>query len=226
MGFYARHILPKVVDFACRSGSVMKQREKVVPLAKGRVLELGFGSGLNLPYYDKTRVTRVWALEPHGEMWSGARERVEAVPFPVEHLPAPAETVPLDDGTVDTVLSTFTLCTIPDPVRALAEARRVLKPGGALVFCEHGAAPDAGVLRWQNRLNPCWGRIGGGCHLNRPIPALLVEGGFRIEKMEAGYVPGWKPASFNYWGTAVPRQATDLTGGEGGRNLPGRVPRT
>ena len=203
MGLYGRFILPKVVHFACGMKPNMLQRAKVVPLARGSVLEVGFGSGLNLPFYDLTRVQHVWALDPSTEMWALAQTRVRAVGFSVEFLKASAEGIPLGDQSADTILVTYTLCTLADVQRALREMARVLRPGGELVFCEHGAAPDEGVRRWQNRLNPIWKALGGGCNLNRPIPSLLEGGGFRVRELSAMYIPGWKPASYNYWGRAV-----------------------
>lgn len=203
MGLYGRFVLPKLVDLACRTSTVARQRPKIIPKATGTVLELGFGSGLNIPFYDGTLVRRVLALEPSKEMWARAEGIVRSAPFEVEHLEASAEEVPLADGSADTVVATYTLCTVPDLVVALREIRRVLKPGGALVFCEHGAAPDEEVRRWQDRLNPIWSRLSGGCNLNRPIPSLLEEGGFRIQEMDTMYLPGWRPVNFNYWGTAV-----------------------
>jgi len=180
----------------------MKQREKVVPLAAGRVLEIGIGSGLNLPYFSPGKVQHLWGLEPSREMRALADKNMRPVDFDVEFIEASAGAIPLDDDSADTVLITYTLCTIPDVLPALEEVRRVLKRDGQLIFCEHGAAPDAQVRRWQDRLNPIWKRIGGGCNLNRPVPALLEQSGFRIRNMETMYIPGWKPACFNYWGTA------------------------
>jgi SAM-dependent methyltransferase len=202
MGLYGRFILPKLVNLACRTNPITRQRRKVIPKATGTVLELGFGSGLNIPFYDAAQVRQVLALEPSKEMWSMAEEKVRSAHFEVEHLEASAEEVPVGDGSVDTVVATYTLCTIPDLSVALSEIRRVLKSGGALVFCEHGAAPDEEVRRWQDRLNPIWSKLAGGCNLNRPIPSLLEEGGFKIQEMETMYLPGWRPANFNYWGTA------------------------
>ncbi len=202
MGLYERFLLPQVVNFTCSLKPNMRQRAKVVPLASGSVLEVGFGSGLNLPFYDRTRVQRVWALDPSAEMWAIAEGRVRGAGFPVEFLKAPAEQIPLAHESADTVLVTYTLCTLPDVRRALGEMARVLKRGGELVFCEHGASPDEGVRRWQNRLNPVWKALAGGCHLNRPIPSLIEEAGFRIRDLSSMYIPGWKPASFNYWGCA------------------------
>jgi SAM-dependent methyltransferase len=203
MGLYGRFVLPKLVDLVCRTSTVARQRPKIIPKATGTVLELGFGSGLNIPFYDAAQVRQVLALEPSKEMWSRAEEIVRSAQFEVEHLEASAEEVPLADGSADTVVATYTLCTVPDLAVALREIQRVLKPGGALIFCEHGAAPDEEVRRWQDRLNPIWSRLSGGCNLNRPIPSLLEEGGFNIQEMDTMYLPGWRPVNFNYWGSAV-----------------------
>src|SRR5512141_2802555 len=203
MRLYTRFILPTIVDFTCNLKPNMRQRAKVVPFALGSVLEVGFGSGLNLPFYDKAKVQHVWALDPSREMWALAEKRVRGSDLPIEFLNATAEEIPLPDRSADTVLVTFTLCTLPDVRRALREMARVLKPGGEVVFCEHGLAPDENVRRWQNRLNPIWKVFGGGCNLNRPIPSLLDQGGFRLREISSMYIPGWRPASFNYWGRAL-----------------------
>ena len=207
MGLYGKYVLPRVVHLACSARPNMRQREKLVPLASGRVLEVGMGSGLNLSFYDARRVTKVWGLEPSPEMSKMASAAVEAVAFDVEFVSAGGEQIPLDSESFDTVLMTFTLCTIPDAERALREIARVLKRGGQLLFCEHGAAPDAGIRRWQNRIDPLWRRLAGGCHLNRDIPGLIRRGGFEITRMDTMYIPGWRPASFNYWGAAAKAQA-------------------
>ena len=207
MGLYGKYVLPRVVHLACSARPKMRQREKLVPLASGRVLEVGMGSGLNLPFYDARRITKVWGLEPSPEMSKMASAAVEAVAFDVEFVSAGGEQIPLDSESFDTVLMTFTLCTIPDAERALREIARVLKQGGQLLFCEHGAAPDAGVRRWQNRIDPLWRRLAGGCHLNRDIPGLIRRGGFEITRMDTMYIPGWRPASFNYWGAAAKARA-------------------
>lgn len=204
MGFYDRHILPRLLDGAMSAKPITYQRKKVVPRAEGRVLEIGFGSGHNLPFYDARKVSRLWALEPSAEMRARAAERVAASAIPLEFLDLPGESIPLEDGAVDTVLVTYTLCTIPDVMKALSEMRRVLKPDGRMIFCEHGEAPDAGVRRWQRRLTPVWKAIGGGCHLGRPIPTLLSDGGFRVEGLQTMYLPSTpRFAGFNYWGEAV-----------------------
>lgn len=205
MGLYSRYILPKVVHFTCGLKPNMRQRKKVVPQARGRVLEIGSGSGLNLPFYDSTKVSKVWGLEPAPEMTRIAERAARLLPFEVEFIGLPSDEIPLENDSVDTVLVTYTLCTIPDTTSALRQMSRVLRPGGELIFCEHGAAPDASVRRWQDRLNPIWKRLGGGCNLNRSIPALIEEGGFRIKSLDTMYIPGWRPASFNYWGTAIAR---------------------
>ena len=204
MGFYENRILPLMIDKACAGPPVLKQREKVVPAAEGRVLEVGMGSGINLPFYDPSRIEFVWGLEPSEGMRRRAKDRLEAAPFEVKLLDLPGEAIPLDDDSVDTVLLTYTLCTIPDFQMALAQMRRVLKPGGKLLFCEHGEAPDASVQKWQRRINPLWKRIAGGCNLNRPIPRCLEDAGFKVENLETLYLPNTpRIAAFNYWGQAV-----------------------
>lgn len=172
-------------------------------MAEGVVLEVGIGTGLNLPYYDSDRVSRVIGLDPSTEMTSVAETQACRVPFEVEIVSLPVEDLPLETNSVDTVLVTYSLCSIPDTRTALQQMNRVLRPGGRLIFCEHGVAPDADVRRWQDRLNPIWSRLGGGCQLNREIPGLLKDGGFRICDLNNGYIHGWRPASYNYWGTAV-----------------------
>lgn len=202
MGFYQRYLLPRIVTFTCGLKPMLKQREKIVPLAEGRVLEIGIGSGLNLPFYTPGRVKHLWGLDPSQEMWALAKKRLGILDFDVEFIESPAESIPLDSGSADTVLITYTLCTIPDVHSALKEAGRVLRSDGRLLFCEHGLAPDESVRRWQNRVNPLWKAIGGGCNLNRAIPELIEQAGFKIRCVSTMYLPGWKPASFNYWGTA------------------------
>lgn len=203
MGFYDRHVLPRLVTCCCGTKPVLKQRAKVVPKVQGRVLEIGMGAGHNLPYYDFNRVDSVIGLDPCETSWKLARPRVRAVPFDVEFMAGSAEDVPLEENSVDSVLLTFSLCTIPHPDRALAEARRVLKPGGKLVFCEHAKAPDADVARWQERINPVWKRLFGGCHLNRDIAGLIEGGGFVLDEVDRMYLPNTpRIAAFNIWGCA------------------------
>ena len=204
MGFYDRVIVPRFINCACGTKPIMRQREKVVPQASGTVLEIGIGTGLNLPYYSADKVERLIGLDPSEESWRLAGERAAHLPFEVEFVGLPSEQIPLDANSVDTVLVTYSLCTIPDPVTALRDMSRVLRPGGNLIFCEHGEAPDAGVQRWQARINPLWRKLAGGCNLNRDIPALLGEGGFKVESMETMYLPGTpRIAGFNYWGSAA-----------------------
>ena len=205
MGLYEKYILPKITEFLCSGKPIMYQRKKVVPLAKGRVLEIGIGSGLNLQFYDSSKVEYIWGLDISAQMRKMAEKRAKSIQFKVEFIGQSGNEIPLESNSVDTVLVTYTLCTIPDVGQALSEMSRVLMPGGELIFCEHGLAPDKDVRRWQNLMNPIWKRMGGGCNLNRPIPNLIEQGGFKINNIETMYIPGWKPASFNYWGSAVQR---------------------
>ncbi|RLQ22859.1 methyltransferase domain-containing protein [Seongchinamella sediminis] len=203
MGIYEKYVLPRAINCACSTRPMMKQREKVVPRAAGTVLEIGIGSGLNLPYYDPARVRKVIGLDPSEKSWELAAERASRLQFEVEFIGLPGEQIPLEDASVDTVLVTFALCTIPDPVAALEGMSRVLRPGGELIFCEHGIAPDAVVQRWQNRINPLWRAIAGGCNLNRDIPALLQQAGFTMSALEQAYIPGTpRFAGYNFWGGA------------------------
>ena len=188
----------------CGQNPAMKQRAKIVPLAEGKVLEIGIGSGLNIPYYEPGRVSHLWGVDPSREMWSLAEKNAKNHPIDAEFFESGAESIPLDDNSADTVVMTYTLCTIPETHSVLQEVRRVLKPGGKLLFCEHGEAPDEHIRRWQQRMNPVWKLLGGGCNLDRPIPRLLKESGFASTDMQTMYIPGWKPACFNYWGSARP----------------------
>lgn len=203
MGLYSRLVLPRLIHLACSSLPAKRQRRKIVPLARGRVLEVGIGSGLNLPYYRADRVERIYGVEPSAELRRMAAEEASGSEIEAEIVDLEAGGYPLDRNSVDTALITYTLCTIGDTQSALAEVRRVLRPGGELIFCEHGAAPDALVRRTQSVLNPVWGIFSGGCHLNRRIPELIEGGGFRLQSLNQGYIPGWRPGSYNYWGTAT-----------------------
>jgi len=206
MGFYDRFVLPRLVTCACGTKPILKQRQKVVPRARGTILEIGLGAGHNIPHYDHTGVDKVIGVDPCEVSWQLAQPRVQAAPFEVQFLAGSAEDIPLDDHSMDSVLLTFSLCTIPDPAAALAEARRVLKPGGQLLFCEHGKAPDASVAKWQDRVNPIWRRLLGGCNLNRDIPAMIDKAGFAVDDLQQMYLPGTpKVAAFNVWGAAHPR---------------------
>jgi SAM-dependent methyltransferase len=203
MNAYQRHLLPRLIHCVCGSSVIDHQRRLVVPAARGRVLELGFGSGLNLRHYDPARVEWVWALEPSAQMRALAAPRVAACGLDVRMLDLPGEALPLPDRCVDSVVITFTLCTIPDAIAALGQARRVLRDGGQLLFCEHGAAPEADVRRWQDRLDGVWGRLAGGCHLNREIAPLIAAAGFRFEALNSGYLPHTpRLVGYNSWGCA------------------------
>jgi ubiquinone/menaquinone biosynthesis C-methylase UbiE len=206
MSFYNRHIMPRLVNLACASGQMKKIRAKTVPLVQGRVLEIGFGSGHNLPFLDPQKIEHYWALEPDAQIRKLAQQRLKDSALSPEFLDLEAEAIPLDDASVDTVLITFTMCTIPLVEKALGEMRRVLKPGGLLLFAEHGAAPDDNVARWQQRIEPYWKRIGGGCHLTRKPLDLVQNSGFSLERSESLYVPkAPRFAGFVSYGVARPR---------------------
>lgn len=205
MSPWERYLLPRLVNCVCASAVVDRQRALVVPGARGRVLEIGFGSGLNLPHYDASRVEWIWALEPSAPMRALAAPRIAASGLDVRLLDMPGELLALPDGSADTVLVTYTLCTIGAVRAALAQMRRVLRPDGRLLFCEHGAAPDAGVRRWQDRLNPLWRPLAGGCNLNREVAPLIGAAGFALEAVHAGYLPHTpRFAGYNTWGSARP----------------------
>ena len=208
MGFYAKHILPRFIDLAMRNRETARLRADWLPRARGDVLEIGLGSGLNLPFYSSSQVRRVYGLDPSSELLQMARKRALDVPLEVAFLPQSAEEpVPLADRSVDTVVMTWTLCSISDASKALQQINRVLKPGGHLIFLEHGRAPDAGVASWQDRLTPVWKRIGGGCHLNRKIDELIEAAGFRIGELRTCYLSGPRPMTYTYQGVAQSRAA-------------------
>jgi SAM-dependent methyltransferase len=203
MGFYSDIILPRLCDLAMRNKLLGPIRQRVIGAAEGRVLEIGVGSGLNLPFY-RPPVREVMALEPAPRLLAMARAASRAAGLPIEFLEASAEAIPLDQHSVDTIVTTWTLCSIPQAGTALAEMRRVLRPGGRLLFVEHGLSPDESVRRWQDRLTPAWRCISGGCHLNRPIRSLIEGAGFRIDRIAIGYIPGPRPMTFMYEGSARP----------------------
>lgn len=202
MGLYNKYILPKVIHFACNQNTTTLQRQKVIPLAKGNVLEIGVGPGLNLPFYNQSNVKQLTAIDPSEDLWKMNKNKTEDFKFDFEFIKAFAENIPADNNNFDTAVITYTLCSISDVNKALEEIRRVLKPDGNLIFCEHGKAPDETVQKWQNRINPLWSKLGGGCNLNKDVPLLLKDNGFKITELQTMYLPGWKPASFNYWGIA------------------------
>lgn len=201
MNWYDRVVLPYLIDRACGMPMVQNQRRLLVPGARGRVLEVGIGTGLNLPFYDTRKITRLVGVDPALQMHRLARKRSQKAGIEVELMGLSAEQLPAEAASFDTVVCTYTLCTIPDAAQALREMRRVLVPGGKLLFCEHGQAPDESVRRWQKRLQPLWGVLAGGCHLGRDIPGLLDAAGF-VCATQAAYLPGPKPMTFHYWGEA------------------------
>jgi ubiquinone/menaquinone biosynthesis C-methylase UbiE len=203
MKFYDEYVLPHVINLAMRNRDLLPYRKRALRAAQGRVLEIGIGSGLNLRFYP-AQVREIVGLEPAPRLAAMARHAASGSEMPTTFIEAPAESIPLDSHSVDTVISTWTLCSIPDVDAALREMRRVLKPDGQLVFVEHGQAPELQVRRWQDRLTPIWKRIGGGCHLNRPIRGLVEHGGFAITQLETGYMRGPKPMTFMYEGRARP----------------------
>jgi len=203
--FYDRHIMPRVIGCACASNPIMRQRAKIVPLAEGRVLELGIGGGLNLAFYDPARVSEVRGVDPSAALRARAEAAPRAEGLKVSIQAGAAEALPFESGSFDTVVCTFTLCSVHSPTATLDEARRALRPGGRLLFCEHGLAPDAGVARWQGRLEPVWRRIAGGCHLTRPVSAAITAAGFKLDSFDSMYLPGTpKVAGWNEWGAATP----------------------
>ena len=204
MSLYDKYVLPKFLNCACGSNPVSRQRQKVVPLVEGKVLEVGVGSGLNLPFYDKSKIDELWGLDPSEELSDMARKVADRENIVVNFISSGAEEIPLPDSYFDSVLITYTMCTIPEVARANKEIKRVLKRGGKLIFCEHGIAPDENIIKWQSRINPIWGKIAGGCNINRNIPQIIEESGFKIEQIEEMYLPSTpKIAGYNYWGFAV-----------------------
>ncbi len=201
MNLYERWILPPLLDLTMRQRQIEDYRRKLIPTARGRVLEVGIGSGLNLPHYD-VEVTGIVGLDPSARLLSMARRRADRVNAPVELMQGSATAIPLGDASVDTLVMTWTLCSIPDPLAALDEMRRVLKPGGALLFVEHGLSPEPGVARWQQWLTPAWRRLAGGCHLDRKVDDLLREAGFAIAELKAAYADGPRPMTYTYEGRA------------------------
>lgn len=203
MSFYRRHIVPQLTHLAMRQKQLLPYRRRVIAAAEGHVLEIGVGSGLNFPLYGDA-VKSVIGLEPSAELMNMARPRAEAAVPPITLLDGSAEAISLDSGSIDTVVTTWTLCTIPNAAQALAEMRRVLRPGGALLFVEHGRAHEPGVARWQDRLDPLWSHLAGGCHLNRKMDDLISGNGFRIKALENVRLPGPRTHTYIYQGRARP----------------------
>lgn len=206
MPFYRDYIYPHLVDLLGNPPPIKKVRQQIIPLAEGRVLEIGAGSGANFVHYDATRVSKLYALEPNPGMIQLAQKQLHRTRLNIEFLDLPGERIPLEDATVDTVVSTFTLCTIPGIVEAIQGLMRVLKPEGKLIFFELGLSPDPAVQRWQKRLEPIHRWLFQGLYLTRDIPTLLTEGGFQIKQMETGYLAQFpKSSSYCWWGIAVPQ---------------------
>jgi ubiquinone/menaquinone biosynthesis C-methylase UbiE len=201
MSFYVDQILPHLIQMGMRKKDLEVYRHRLLSAAEGRVLEIGVGSGINFPHYDKKAMSVV-GLDPSSKLLSMAEGLTTSVAVPIELVRGSAEAIPLQDESVDTLVTTWTLCSIPDVAHALSEMRRVLKSSGRLLFVEHGRSPDELVRRWQDRLTPVWKRIGGGCHLNRPISELIKDAGFRVERLDTGYMKGPKPMTFMYEGSA------------------------
>jgi len=203
LSFYNKYILPKVLNCACASKPINYQRDKIVPLAEGVVLDIGIGSGLNIPFYNKTKIKQLYGLDPSKELLDIAKSVAKEKKLEIEFLECGAESIPLPDKSIDNVLITYTMCTIPDVAISNSEIMRILKDDGKLLFCEHGLAPDKNIAKWQKRINPLWSKIAGGCNLNKDIPNLISSSGFKILNMEEMYLPGTpKFAGYNYWGVA------------------------
>jgi len=203
LGLYNKYILPKFINCACGSKPINYQRSKIVPYAKGVVLDIGIGSGLNIPFYNKSNINHLYGLDPSSELIEIAKRVAKTHKLEIEFLECGAESIPLADNSIDTIVITYTMCTIPDISLSNAEMFRVLKPNGKLLFCEHGIAPDEKVAKWQKIINPVWNKIAGGCNLNRDIPRLIKSSGLKISEIEEMYLPSTpKFAGYNYWGVA------------------------
>ena len=204
MSLYNKYILPKFLNCACGSKPINYQRQKVVPLAKGKVLDIGIGSGLNIPFYNSDKIDQVIGIDPSHELIELAKGLANDSKASIELVIGSAESIPYPDNFFDTVLVTYTMCTIPNVAIANKEMWRVLKDDGRLIFCEHGLAPDKKISKWQNRIDPFWGKIAGGCHLNRDIQKLITDAGFSFESLDKMYIPSTpKFAGYNYWGVGT-----------------------
>ena len=203
MSLYNKYILPKFLNCACGSKPINYQRQKVVPLAKGKVLDIGIGSGLNIPFYNSDKIDKVIGIDPSHELIELAKELANDSKASIDLVIGSAEAIPFPDNFFDTILITYTMCTIPNVAMANKEMWRVLKDDGRLIFCEHGLAPDKKISKWQNRIDPFWGKIAGGCHLNRDIQKLITDAGFSFESLDKMYIPSTpKFAGYNYWGVS------------------------
>ena len=204
MNFYEKYFLPPLIHWTCSTKPIMYQRKKVIPMAKGTVLEIGIGTGLNLPFYNSYKINKIIGLEPSKQMHIKAKEVAKSNNISLELIDLYAEDITLEENSVDTIVITYTLCSIHETDNALKEFYRVLKSDGTLIFCEHGQSPDENILNWQNRINPYWRKVAGGCNLNKNIPAILKQNKFQIENLETMYLPSTpKIFGFNYWGSAT-----------------------
>jgi ubiquinone/menaquinone biosynthesis C-methylase UbiE len=201
MSIYRKWILPRLVDATMRNKAATRYRSRIVPKARGTVLEIGVGSGLNLPFYG-SGVEHLYGLDPSEELLAMAGKRARAIAFPIDFIAHGSEEIPLHDSSVDTVVMTWTLCSIPDPMKALKEIGRVIKPHGTLLFVEHGLAPEIRVQTWQQRLNPVWSKLTGGCNLNRKMDQLIRTAGFDLAELTTEYSEGPRPLSYMYCGQA------------------------
>ena len=201
---YDKYVCPHVINYAMQMKPFRKQREKVIPYASGRVLEIGIGSGLNFNYYNKSNISEVFAVEPDSVLLKKAKKNAEFNDIKLNIYQIKAEELPFDDRSFDTVISTYTMCSIPGLGKAMSEINRVMKPDAKFLFSEHGKSPDAGIVRWQKRLNAVQKRIAGGCHLDVDIPNEIINADFKLDQIKSMYVPGPKFLSFHYWGSASP----------------------
>ena len=201
---YERHVLPKVLDTCCSTKPVNYQRKKIVPHAKGKILEIGIGSGINIPFYNKANIEKIYGLDPSEELNNIAQKKAINNNLEIDFLLNGAEEIALPSNSMDTILITYTLCTIQDLESSLKEIKRVMKDDGVMLFCEHGIAPDENVMKWQNRVNPLWGKLFGGCNINRNIPEIIQSSGFTLNSLDQMYLPSTpKIVGYNYWGKAT-----------------------
>ena len=200
---YENYVLPKLLDTCCSTKPINYQREKIVPNASGKVLEIGIGSGLNIPFYNISKIDKIYGLDPSIQLCKKAIKKAEEINMNIDFLFEGAEEIKLKSNSIDTVVITYTLCSIPNPMDALKEIKRVMRSDANILFCEHGIAPDIKVSKWQNRINPIWGKLFGGCNINRDIPSIISNSGFKVQNLEQMYLPSTpKIVGYNYWGSA------------------------
>ena len=204
MSLYDKYLLPHLLNCTCNQKPFIYQRKKVVPFAKGNILEIGIGSGLNIPFYEAEDINKIWGIDPSEELIAMAKKQINDDTPDIEFIISKAEDIDFDDAFFDTILMTYTMCTISNLSEAFREIRRVIKPSGTLIFCEHGMAPDENVVKWQNRINTFWPKISGGCNINKEIPRIVESLGFSITNLENMYLPKTpKVLGYNYWGRAT-----------------------